>query len=75
MLGRGNPSTQRKLAPVQLCPPQIPHGMTLVRTRPPLWEAREPELLHDKLTFLFVYLLPLYCNLRVNDVSMARIPH
>jgi hypothetical protein len=30
MIGRGNRSTRRKLAPVPLCPPQIPHA---VRTR------------------------------------------
>jgi hypothetical protein len=33
MLGMGNRSTQRKSAPVPLCPPQIPHDMTRVRTR------------------------------------------
>jgi hypothetical protein len=27
-IGRGNQSTQRKLAPVPLCPPQIPHDLT-----------------------------------------------
>jgi hypothetical protein len=26
MIGRGNRSTRRKLAPVPLCPPQTPHG-------------------------------------------------
>jgi hypothetical protein len=26
MIGRGNPSTRRKPAPVQLCPPQTPHA-------------------------------------------------
>jgi hypothetical protein len=26
MIGRGNPSTQRKPAPVPLCPPQTPHA-------------------------------------------------
>jgi hypothetical protein len=26
MIGRGNRSTRRKLAPVPLCPPQIPHA-------------------------------------------------
>jgi hypothetical protein len=30
---RGNRSTQRKPAPVPLCPPQIPHDMTWARTR------------------------------------------
>jgi hypothetical protein len=30
MIGRGNRSTQRKLAPVPLCPPQTPHA---ARTR------------------------------------------
>jgi hypothetical protein len=32
-IGRGNRSTRRKPAPVPLCPPQIPHDMTWVRTR------------------------------------------
>jgi hypothetical protein len=27
MIGRRNRSSQRKLAPVQLCPPQIPHDL------------------------------------------------
>jgi hypothetical protein len=27
-IGRGNRSTRRKPAPMQLCPPQIPHDMT-----------------------------------------------
>jgi hypothetical protein len=27
-IGRGNRSTQRKPAPVQLCPPLIPHDLT-----------------------------------------------
>jgi hypothetical protein len=31
-IGRGNRSTQRKPAPVPLCPPQIPHDQTRVRT-------------------------------------------
>jgi hypothetical protein len=26
-IGRGNQSTRRKLVPVPLCPPQIPHGL------------------------------------------------
>jgi hypothetical protein len=32
-IGRGNRSTRRKLAPVPLCPPQIPHDLTWDRTR------------------------------------------
>jgi hypothetical protein len=32
-IGRGNRSTRRKTAPVPLCPPQIPHDLTLARTR------------------------------------------
>jgi hypothetical protein len=32
-IGRGNRSTWRKLAPVPLCPPQIPHDLTWARTR------------------------------------------
>jgi hypothetical protein len=31
-IGRGNQSTQRKPAPVPLCPPQIPHDLTWDRT-------------------------------------------
>jgi hypothetical protein len=34
-IGRGNWSTQRKPAPVSLCPPQIPHDLTQART----WSA------------------------------------
>jgi hypothetical protein len=32
-IGRGNRSTLRKLAPVPLCPPQIPRDLTWVRNR------------------------------------------
>jgi hypothetical protein len=32
-IGRGNRSTRRKSAPVPLCPPQITHDQTRVRTR------------------------------------------
>jgi hypothetical protein len=33
MIGRGNRSTERKHAPVPLCPPQIPHDLTWARTQ------------------------------------------
>jgi hypothetical protein len=33
MLGKGNRSTRRELAPVLLCAPQIPHDFTWARTR------------------------------------------
>jgi hypothetical protein len=32
-IGRGNRSTRTKPAPAPLCPPQIPHDHTRVRTR------------------------------------------
>jgi hypothetical protein len=32
-LGRGNQSTQRKPAPVPLCPPQIPHDLTWTQSQ------------------------------------------
>jgi hypothetical protein len=32
-IGRGNRSARRKRAPVPLCPPQLPHDLTCVRTR------------------------------------------
>jgi hypothetical protein len=32
-IGRGNPSSRRKPAPVPLCSPQIPHDLTRARTR------------------------------------------
>jgi hypothetical protein len=32
-IGRGNRSTQRKPAPLSICPPQIPHDLTRDRTR------------------------------------------
>jgi hypothetical protein len=40
MIGRGNRSTQRKPAPVQLCPPQTPHAAQM-QPRPPRWEASD----------------------------------
>jgi hypothetical protein len=39
MIERGNRSTRRKLVPVPLCPPQIPHDLTGSEPRPPRWEA------------------------------------
>lgn len=33
MLGRRNPNTRRKPAPVPLCPPQTPRNVTRARTR------------------------------------------
>jgi hypothetical protein len=35
--GRGNRSTQRKLAPMPICPPQIP----LARPKSPQWQASD----------------------------------
>jgi hypothetical protein len=32
-IGRSNRSVQRKPAPLSVCPPQIPHDLTLERTR------------------------------------------
>jgi hypothetical protein len=32
-IGRGNPSTRRKPAPLPLCPPQTPHDLTWDRAR------------------------------------------
>jgi hypothetical protein len=32
-IGRGNRSTRRKSTPVPLCPPQIPHELTLARNK------------------------------------------
>jgi hypothetical protein len=32
-IDRGNRSTRRKRSPVAHCPPQIPHDLTLIRTR------------------------------------------
>jgi hypothetical protein len=39
-IGRGNRSTQRKPAPVPLCPPQIPHDLTRDLTRAAAVENR-----------------------------------
>jgi hypothetical protein len=39
MIGKGNRSTQRRPAPVLLCPLQIPHDLTGREPRPPWWEA------------------------------------
>jgi hypothetical protein len=47
-IGRGNRSTRRKTAPVQLCPPQIPHELTRAQPRPAAVGSRRltPELWH-----------------------------
>jgi hypothetical protein len=39
MIGRGNRSTQRKPAPLPLCPPKTPHILTGHEPGPPRWEA------------------------------------
>jgi hypothetical protein len=39
MIGRGNLSTRRNLALVPLCPPQIPHDLTVREPGPLRWEA------------------------------------
>jgi hypothetical protein len=39
MIGRGNRSTQRKPAPVPLCPPQTPHAVPGHESGPLQWEA------------------------------------
>jgi hypothetical protein len=39
--GRGNQSTRRKPTPVPLCPPQIPHDLTLARTSEVTWCTHE----------------------------------
>jgi hypothetical protein len=39
-IGRGNLSTWRKPTPVPLCPPQIPHDLTWVRTPAPEMGSR-----------------------------------
>jgi hypothetical protein len=41
MIGRGNRNTRRKLAPVPLCPPQIPHDLTGRERGTPRWEASD----------------------------------
>jgi hypothetical protein len=51
-IGRGNRSTQRKPAPVPLCPQQIPHDLTWARTwvavvrsrRQTVWAMARPKL-------------------------------
>jgi hypothetical protein len=40
IIGRGNRSTRRKLAPVPLCPPQTSHA-AWTRTRVAAWEASD----------------------------------
>jgi hypothetical protein len=41
MTGKGNRSTQRKPAPVLLCPPQTPHALPGRESGPPRWEASD----------------------------------
>jgi hypothetical protein len=50
-IGRVNRSTRRKPAPVPLCPPQIPHDLTWVRTRAAAVGSRRitaPFYVHNK---------------------------
>jgi hypothetical protein len=46
-IGRGNRSTRSKPAPAPLCPPQIPHEWTWVRTRAAVWPSTYS--MHDHL--------------------------
>jgi hypothetical protein len=41
MIGKGNRSTRRKIAPVSLCPPQIPHDPNGCEPWPPRWETSD----------------------------------
>jgi hypothetical protein len=41
MISKGNRSTQRKPAPVPLCPPQIPHDLTKREPGPLRWEGSD----------------------------------
>jgi hypothetical protein len=41
MIDKGNLSNRRKLAPVPLCPPQIPYELTGREPGPPRWEASD----------------------------------
>jgi hypothetical protein len=41
MIGRGSRSTQRKPAPVPLCPPQTPDALPGHEPGPPQWEASD----------------------------------
>jgi hypothetical protein len=40
-IDRGNRSTRRKPVPLPLCPPQIPHDLTGLETRPPRRETSD----------------------------------
>jgi hypothetical protein len=53
-ISRGNRSTQRKPAPVPLCPPQIPHDLTWDRTRAP---AMGSQRLTARPSFTFTRML------------------
>jgi hypothetical protein len=56
-IGKGNRNARRKLAPVPLCPPQIPHDLILGRTRIAAVGSQliPPDLWHGQLTTNFVF--------------------
>jgi hypothetical protein len=58
-IGRGNGSTRREPDPVPLCPPQIPHDLTLDRT-----QGAPPELWHKVETGTF--------SIRSNTLSRVK---
>jgi hypothetical protein len=54
MLNRENEGTRRKHASVPLCPPQIPHDLTLARNRDPAVGSRRLAASAKKLSFYIV---------------------
>jgi hypothetical protein len=60
-IGRGNRSTQRKPAPVPLCPPQIPHNLTWAATvgswQLTAWAVARPPCSCNWITWIFVWIV------------------
>jgi hypothetical protein len=65
MIGRGNRSTQRKPAPVPLCPPQIPHAARM-RTRATMaGRQRLTTKLRHGHDCLILCMVVIFCHLRL----------
>jgi hypothetical protein len=56
-IDRGNQSTQRKPAPVPLCPPQIPHDLAQARSRASVVESQQLTALATAQSFQIVTIM------------------
>jgi hypothetical protein len=70
MIGRGNQSTRRKLVPVPLCPPQIPHAARTRTRAASMGSQRQTAELRHGLAYV---LLPWFITLNNCNKEMQGV--